>query len=818
MEQINNTTNNTESQTGLTLKTVIEKLFIYWRWFVLSILVCLFCAFVYLRYSTNVYSVQAKIMINDEHKGGYQNQMMALQDFGYMGNSSGIDNEIEVLNSKSLVKQAVLDKKFYIQYTMTGRLSKSCLYPDSPIEVEIGEQDVEEMKRGISIAVREPEEGRFTFSYEWVPEGARKAKEYSFETTTFPYVIDSPVGKLVFTKEPDATISKAAELTISIIPPIKVARSFLGRLSINPTSKFTSVATIGLTDISKARGVDFVNALIEAYNVQNNADKNIVGYKTEEFINSRILKVAAELDETEGLLASYKSNSGLTNLTGDAAMVLQSNNEYEKKRAEVSNQLSLIKYLKEYVNDPANHLKVVPANVGVADATLSAVITRYNEAVIERNRLLRVATESNPSVIEMTTQAEQMATTVKTSIESLYNALVIQMQNADYQVSKYSNRINKAPTQEKELAKYERQKEVQQGLYLMLLQKREENSLAIAATADNAKIIDAAMVNDYPVAPKRNMVWLIALLLGIAIPVGIIYVLELMRYRIEGRNDLEKLTTLPILGDVALSHNLSKNERAIVVRENDNDTMAETFRAIRTNLQFMLGGTDKKVVLFTSTTSGEGKTFVSSNMAMSLALLGKKVILLGLDIRKPRLAELFKLKDRQKGITTFLSGDMEDRELLFDQIQPSGISDNLDVLTAGVIPPNPSELLSRPNLGRAIEYLRERYDYIILDTAPVGLVTDSLLISPLADANIYVTRADYTNKSDITLPNSLSSEGKMKNMAIVLNGVDMKKRKYGYYYGYGGYGKYGRYGYGKYGKYGYGYGYSYGSHNSQQKK
>lgn len=344
---------------------------------------------------------------------------------------------------------------------------------------------------------------------------------------------------------------------------------------------------------------------------------------------------------------------------------------------------------------------------------------------------------------------------------------------------------------------------------MMLLQKREENSIALAATADNAKLIDAALANDAPVSPKRRMIWLIAFSLGIAIPIALIYAIELLRYKIEGRGDLEKLTKVPILGDVAVSHENKNAKRRIVVRENANDLMAETFRSIRTNLQFILDGQNKKVIQFTSSISGEGKTFVSSNLAVSIALLGKKVLLVGLDIRRPRLAEMFDLPDNRKGITLFLSGDPNDKALLLSQIMPSGINNNLDILPAGIVPPNPAELLSRKNLDNAINFLKDEYDYIILDTAPVGLVSDTLIIARVTDATVYVCRADYTPKSNIELLNSLYNEGKLQNISVVLNGIDMTKRKYGYYYGYGKYGSssYGRYGYGKYGRYGQ-YGYS----------
>ena len=341
----------------------------------------------------------------------------------------------------------------------------------------------------------------------------------------------------------------------------------------------------------------------------------------------------------------------------------------------------------------------------------------------------------------------------------------------------------------------------------MLLQKREENSIALAATADNAKIIDAALPFDAPVSPNRRSIMLIAFAIGLIFPIAIIYLMEVMRYKIEGRNDLEKLTKIPVLGDVPMSHEIKNSQRTIVVNENSNDLMAETFRAIRTNLQFILDSPDKKIIQFTSSTAGEGKTFVSSNLAVSMALLGKKVILIGLDIRKPRLAEMFNLTDRKSGITVFLSGDANDKDLLFKQIMPSGVNPNLDILPAGVVPPNPAELLSRKNLDKAMEYLKEEYDFIILDTAPVGLVTDTLIISRVTDATVYICRSDYTPKSNLGIANDLRKDGKLKNMSIILNGIDMKLKKYGYYYGYGRYGKYGRYGYGKYGRYGqYGYG------------
>lgn len=800
-----------EEEGGFDFKVILMKLIIYWKWFVVSIVLCLLCACVYLRYATPVYRIQATVMINDEKKGSFQNQMMAMQDFGFMGTTGGVDNEIEILRSKSMIKQAVVDMGMFMEYQLGGCITKRVIYGNYPIEVQISDDDLANLARAFLLEISRSDSTRYKIEYEY-KDVSGDVVEFEKTISGFPYVLESPVGQLILSRG-EMPMALGQTLYVSIVPPIKMAKNCLANLSIAPTSKTTSVAHISYLDVNKKRGTDFVNSLVAAYNRENNNDKNVVALKTEEFIKERLDIVAAELDATEMEMAQYKKNSGLTTVVGDAQKILDANSEYEKKNVEITTQLKLVTYLRDYVNNPANHLQAIPGNVGLADASLTSLIAKYNEGVVERNRLLRTASESNPTVVDMTISIELLSKTIRTSVESLYESLTIQKKEVEGQTAKFGTKIGDAPTQEKILMGYERQQEVKSGLYLMLLQKREENSIALAATADNAKIIDAALANDYPVSPKSSMVLLVALVLGCAIPVAIIYLMELLRYKIEGRNDLEKLTKVPVLGDVAVSHNLKKGQRGIVVRENDNDMMAETFRSIRTNLQFVLDGPDKKVIQFTSTTSGEGKTFISSNLAMSMALLGKKVILLGLDIRKPRLAEMFGFANRTKGITAFLAGDPNDKELLFDQIIPSGVNDNLDILPAGIVPPNPAELLSKKNLDNAISFLKEKYDYVLLDTAPVGLVTDTLIIARVADASVYVCRADYTAKNDLDLVNTLYAEKKLKNMSLVLNGVDMTKRKYGYYYGYGSNGKYGRYGYGKYGHYGhYGYG------NDSQKK
>ena len=800
-----------EEEGGFDIKSILMKLLFNWKWIVASIIICLIGAKIHLQKQTPVYRIQATIMINDEQKGSFQNQMQTLQqDFGIMSTTGGLDNELEVMRSKSVIKQAVIDLGLYTRYRIDNGYFKpaSTLYGDYPVKVSLSREDAERLTSAVTFTITQPTAASYTISYNRYDKEKGEVVEVKEEVKSLPCTLNTHIGRLVLTKGNLPALDPEKQLTVTIVPPISAAKACLGALSIAPTSKTTSVAYISYLDVNKRRGVDFVNQLVIAYNRENNNDKNVVAMKTEEFIAQRLEKVSAELDEAEEQMAQYKRSAGLTNLASDAQNVMQGSSSYEKQHVEIVTQQKLINFLHDYINDPKNNLQPIPANVGLADQSLATLIGRYNELVVERSNLLRTASESNPTVVEVTTIANLMASTIKTSIETLQSSLKIRKEDFERQAKKYGTKLDNAPTQEKILAGYERQLNVKSGLYMMLLQKREENSIALAATADNAKIIDAALANDGPVSPNSKMIWLVALAIGIAVPIAIIFLLELLRYKIEGRNDLEKLTKLPVLGDVPVSREVKKESYNIVVNENSNDLMAETFRGIRTNLQFILDSPEKKVIQFTSSTSGEGKTFVSSNLAVSMALLGKKVILIGLDIRKPRLAEMFNLANKKRGITLFLSGDANDKELLFEQIMPSGVNANLDILPAGIIPPNPAELLSRKNLDKAIEYLKEKYDYIILDTAPVGLVADTLIISRVTDATVYICRADYTPKSNLELVNTLCKEGKLKNLSIVLNGIDMSKKKYGYYYGYGKYGKYGRYGYGKYGRYGqYGYGY-----------
>lgn len=593
--------------------------------------------------------------------------------------------------------------------------------------------------------------------------------------------------------------------------PTAVAKSYGESLTVDATSKTTTIAQIAVKNTDKQRAADFINCLVAFYNQDANDEKNEVAQKTADFIEDRIGIINQELGSTEAQLADFKQKSGLTDLTSDAKLALEENSKYEQLRIENQTQIRLVEFLRDYINNPANEQEVIPANVGLQDQNLSSVIDQYNTMLIERKRLLRTSSENNPAVINMNTGIEAMRHNVQTTVASVLKGLQITRSDIDRQARKFEGRISSAPQQEKEFLTISRQQEIKAQLYIMLLQKREENAITLAATATNGRIIEEALADKLSVSPKKQIIALAALIIGLGIPVGFVYLRDLLKYKIENRDDVEKLTTVPILGELPRSK--KPEHGAIVVRENKNDIMEETFRGLRTNLLFMLGKTDK-VILFSSTQPGEGKSFVAGNTAVSLAYLSKKVIVVGMDIRKPGLNKVFNLSRRAEGITNYLSDP--DHVKLTDMIQRSDISPNLDILPGGPVPPNPTELVARTVLEDAINQLKALYDYIILDTAPIGMVTDTAIIGRVADICVYVCRADVTPKAGYRYINVLRDEHKFPKLATVINDIDMSKRKNSYGYGYGA-----KYGYGKGYGYGYGYGYGFDSQNNnknQQKK
>ena len=806
-----------KAEEKVNLYALLFKYLIYWPWFVASVLLFLALGYFYVRKSTPVYQISSSVLIKEDNKRGFgaQTPLSSLSGMGMISMTNNFDNEVEILNSRTLMKKVVVAKNLYITYAEPRTFSYTReLYKTAPLNVYMTPEEADKLPGGIFLKFEKQEKaGQWKVALKYYQEGEEQKQEVTI--TKLPQVINTPVGVLTVSENPNLKDASKAFLedmpknfVVSVLPPTAVAISYQKGISIEPTSKTTTIAQISMKATSKARAVDFINTLVDLYNKDANDEKNEIAEKTGEFIDKRIELIGQELGSTENELADFKQRSGLTNLSSDAEIALKENSEYNKARVSNETQIRLVEFLRDYINNPKFGDDVIPSNVGLEDRTLTDVINAYNAQIVERKRLLRTSSEENPAIANLDVSIEATRRNVRTTVSSVLEGLQITKRQLDEQARKFESRISSTPQQEKELISISRQREIKATLYTILLQKREENAITLASTASNSRIVEEALAGSDPVAPRKKVIMLIALILGLGVPFGIIYLRELLKYKIENVDDIRSITDVPVLAELPISDKPTTGG-AIVVRENQNGVMEEVFRSLRTNLLFLLQG-DHKVLMFSSTQPGEGKSFVAGNTAVSLALMGKKVLIVGMDIRKPGLNKVFHLSRRADGITSYLSNPEGVR--LLDMVQQSDITPNLDILPGGPIPPNPTELVSSQALPDAIEQLKARYDYIILDTAPIGMVTDSALISRVADVCVYVCRADVTPKAGFEFINTLRDDAQFPKVATVLNGIDLSQRKHSYAYGYGK-----KYGYG-YGKSGYGYGYGYGYEDADKKK
>ena len=794
MQDLNNTPmQENQEEESFNIYEIIFKYLVYWPWFVASVIACLVVAFLYMRYQTPVYNISSAVLIKEQDPrtkamNAANGALGALQDMGGFSMTSSFDNEVEILKSRTLISKVVTELGLYINTSEKRFMGYNVpLYKTSPVNVFLTPEEAEKLYGSVKLDMKYTVEGKLSVKAKYFTEDDEE-HEVEKEFESLPAVFPTPVGVFSFSKNDSVpALEEDMKLVTYIYSPTATAIAYAKNMEVSPTSKTTTIAAISVKNSSKRRGVDFINSLVANYNQDANDEKNEVARKSAEFIEDRLAIINSELGSTESELAAFKQRSGLTNITA----------------IQNATQISLVEFLQNYINNPANANEVIPANVGLQDANLTSVIDQYNTMIIERKRLLRTSSENNPAVVNMNTGIEAMRKSVHTTVQSVLKGLQIAKADLDRQAKRLETRISDAPQQEKEFLTISRQQEIKATLYIMLLQKREENAITLAATANNGRIIEKPLADRAPVSPKKPIIALAALVLGLGLPVGFVYLRDLLKYKIETREDVEKITDVPIIAELPTA--TRPEHGAIVIRENHNNIMEEMFRGLRTNLLFVLEK-NQKVILFSSTQPGEGKSFVAGNTAVSLAFLGKKVVIVGMDIRKPGLNKVFNLSRRAEGITNYLSNP--ENVNLFDMIQKSDISDNLDILPGGPVPPNPTELVARNVLDKAIEKLKEKYDYIILDTAPIGMVTDTAIIGRVADACVYVCRADVTPKAGYEFINVLKREKKFPKLVTVINDIDMSKRRNSYGYGYGR-----KYGYGK----GYGYGYGYGYEGEKKK-
>jgi tyrosine-protein kinase Etk/Wzc len=746
-----------------------------WKWFVLSVVLLLAASLIYLRYAPKIYEVNAALLLKDEKKGG-GSELMALQELNIFEAKSNVDNEIEILKTANLMEKVVREMDIYFEYYMSGRVRTSEVYgKDVPLRFWLpsGQTDSVPAAR---FKVIYGERGALEFKGEYADE------DFLVQSSIREKQVDLPFGSLLM----EAGASEpGTEVEVKLRKPLAVARDILSDLEISLSSKTTTVVNLKLRTVHPRKGVEILEHFVEAYNRDNMEDQNLVAQNTALFLDERLDSITIELARVEQQVERYKQSQELTDISSEAQLFLQQSSQNEAKRLELETQLSIVQDLQSYLEQSDNADKLLPA-LGLQSQGLNNLINEYNTLLLQQLRLRTTASEDNKALIDLNRQLSALASNVKASLGREKRNLDILLANVEQQARLYSSKITSIPRQEREFMEIQRQQAVKAELYLFLLQKKEENALSMILVIPKAKVIDRPRSASGPVSPRRNMIFVIALLLGLGLPVMIIVLREYFKFYIENKAELEKLSQVPVLGEIPRSQETGN----IVLHQHSTNTLAEMFRLLRSNLLFVLGKDHKKVILISSSVGGEGKTFMSINLGLSLAFLNKKVLIMGLDVRKPKLAEYLGL-DTKSGISLYLSGHSDRASLL----KPSGVHPLLDVVAAGPIPPNPNELLASKELDELIEQYRQDYDYIILDSAPVGAVSDAYQLNRFADACLYVVRAEYTPKQSISEAEDIYKQKKLNNMYFLLNGSDIKKAGY-------------RYGYSK--KYGYGYGYGYG--------
>ena len=757
----------------INIRELIKPYLDRWLWFVVGAFLALLGGYLFIKLSTPIYRTETTILVKDAKNNKLPEGASGLFDLSGIGgmNVNSIENEIEILKSKKLIEQVVKDLGLTAEVYQEAAFTKKELYKEtSPVIINvIGEKkDASDEQKKLDILL-EIKGSELILSSDKMSDVIR---------TTYNKTISLPNANIIIQKNPDYKGEKIEELLLKVYNTERIVNYYREILSIAPKDKDATVIGITLDLPIKAKTQDFLNKLVVVYNQDAINDKNSESKKTKDFIDERIAIIAKELGDVENEKQSFKTENQITDIATETKINLETNAQARARQLEVDSQLELTNALMDYLSKQGDY-QILPNNVGLSDASAGNVINSYNQLIIERNRLLENSTAQNPVVIDITKKINSMRFSVMETLSKNRTGLQLERNKYLEEQGKLMSRISKVPTQEKLFRSIERQQQIKENLYLLLLQKREETQLSLAVTVPKAKIVDYAHSTEKPVAPKKLIIMLAALFVGIVLPFGVIYIKELLDNKIKTKHDIEKLSETVVLAELP---KIRKGESDIVGR-NDLSPMAEAFRILITNMNFMIPKKERgKVVFVTSTIKGEGKTFTSVNLALTLANPNRKVIIIGSDIRNPQLQRYDKNSRVYMGLTEFLY----DENVTLDKvIHQSNMNPHLDVIYSGAIPPNPTELLTNGRYQILLETLKPLYDYIIVDTAPLMLVTDTFLFADLADTTLYVTRSNYTEEKLIDFANKNIKTNKIKNVGFVLNDVSKSNLGYGNKYGYG---------------------------------
>lgn len=773
---------NRPQEEEINLREELDKYIKFWPWFVLGVLVCICVAFAYLKVTTPVYHSLASIIIKDEESKAPSSEMAAFADLGLLGGmgTNSIENEIGILKSKRMMTNTVKALNLNVTYFDEDAIKSAELYRNSPYYVQVLKLD-EKVLENFS----KEEANRFRIvrmeGDAFVLVNTETEEEYKGK---MGQPMEIPFADIILDENPDYVPEEGEELptvivNFSNVEPVVL--KYREKLQVNLTDKNASLLELSMDDPVKAKAQDILDQLILEYNREAIEDKNLVARNTAKFIDERLQIINQELDSVETGKENFKEANNLTDIKAESELIIENASEYNKKEQELGTQLELANTMIDYLKSDSKS-DLLPANLGIEEQSVNSSIEEYNNLVLERNRILAGSTEKNPVVVRLNHQIEQIRQNVLASFERLRSNLQISKEELERQTSMISSRISAVPSKERQYRGIERQQNIKESLYLFLLQKREENSLSLAVTAPKAKIVDRAYSNVGPVSPKPKIILLAALILGLLIPFMIIYLKNLLSNKVKSREDMEGISKeIPVVGEIP---RVARKESEMIIR-NDRSVLAESFRILHTNLQYLIVNKEEKergnTIFVTSTVKGEGKTLVSFNLALTLANTGKKVLIIGADLRNPQLQRFEEDARLHTGVSDYLANN----ELKLNElIRKSKHHSSLELLASGSIPPNPSELWRREKTGEMFRELEGKYDYIIVDTAPALVVTDTFLINKWADITLYVVRAGYTEKKLLNFAVDSKKEGKLHDVSFVLNDVKWANFGYGNKYGY----------------------------------
>ncbi len=740
-----------------------------WYWFVLCCALFGAVGIYYYFSHTPQYSVDSSLMIrvSDDTKGALNTELLSMMGMGGMKQT---EDEIAILTSRDIFYQVIKELDLQTEYRKKEGLRWQGQYPHRDLTIVYPPMFVDTTNTGayISVKVRKSD-------YLVKVKTKRFVKStHTVTDLTQPIVTCAGEIRFILNKQ----LEKGDSYVMSTLPKLSVINKYKKLITASPMKKESNIINISTVTDMPRRAIDFINKEIELYNLDALVDKNIMATNTASFIDERLQLIEMELSSAENEVERYKEKYGIVDLSSEAGLYLTESTEYRKRASEIETQLNLVQYVGEFVADEHKQNSLIPANLGISDASLVALISEYNQMLLQRMRVQRTATDDNPVILQMNTQLTMLRENIITSINSVRNSLTISKHDLETRFSRVENQRGDIPSQEREFIKVERQRLLKEELYLYLYEKREENALALASSIVPAKIIATPQMNPIPVAPRLKIIGLICLFLGCCLPIGMMLVYDIFNNKIsDDSTEYEKLVGLPFGGALVQNHHGGH----IAVRNGVNSASAELFRSLRSNVRFVVpSSVTNPVILVTSSINSEGKSYVATNLAISLSLLKKKVALVGLDIRKPMLAHYLNLPS--KGcVTSYLADDA----YTVDDLIVKSEFDNLDILPAGAIPPNPSELLQSKRLDELFNELRKRYDYVIIDSAPVAMVSDTFLLNRVADMTVYVSRANYTTTNLIEFIKQVHEQKRLPNIITVLNGIKANSKGYGYGYGYG---------------------------------